>query len=211
MSYEDNTKVAAKPTPAVSFADNIRAVYLLASAAEIEEGHSWYAVAHTFASGLAAEHADISLSQAAAIVAACSPQLDWDRNLAAALAVVERRSFGMLGANRAKADRILAGEQVLDVLAGNKVLAFFACIEAAHRDHDAVCVDRHAWDVANGASSSDMKPLNRKGGYTAVADAYRSVAYELGLKPADLQAITWVVWRNLKGGPKNSLDITSEF
>jgi hypothetical protein len=34
--------------------------------------------------------------------------------------------------------------------------------------------------------------------YKAIADAYRRAAKKLGVRPLEVQAVTWVVWRKIK-------------
>jgi len=87
------------------------------------------------------------------------------------------------------------------------VRAFFACI-LDPSDPWAVCIDRHAAAVAYGRTLSDREMKNAvavtKGAdrYQALADAYRAVAAARGMLPMDVQAVTWVTWRRLKGGAR---------
>lgn len=188
------------------------AVYGRASDDEIAEGIDWYSAARTFALGLASRY-DLTAEAAAGVIAAISPRLRWDLNMAYADSLVKTGNAPLLFTNKAKALAILAGEDPTTVLAcpactrgetshectGPKVRAFFACI--IDPSSDAVCVDRHAFDVAYGRVTDEKtrKALDRKGGYDRIASAYRAAAVKLGLVPSVLQAITWVVWRNEKG------------
>lgn len=61
--------------------------------------------------------------------------------------------------------------------------------------------DRHHSALANGYSLPGVKaPAIGKSAewYKAYADAGRMAAYELGLHPSDLQAITWMTWKKMK-------------
>jgi hypothetical protein len=97
-----------------------------------------------------------------------------------------------------KADAIAAGADPLDVLGGRKVRSFYRNI-VGHTGH--VTVDRHAVAIVAGRPLTDRegKVLERIGPYTYVAGAYRAAARRLGVAPTELQAVTWLVWRRLKG------------
>ena len=195
---------------------NICAILDAATAAEWAEGVAWYRKARTVA-GIVGRAAGYKGKRAytvgAGVVAALSPSCAWDTNMAAALAVADNggqrlgtdASRFQNAANVAKAARIMGGAPVLDVLGGDKVRAFFACI-ADPSDSHAVCVDRHAAAVAFGRSLSEKEmreavKVTKKGGsnYERIADMYRAAAAARGLSPMDVQAITWVAWRRLKG------------
>jgi hypothetical protein len=174
----------------------IIAIYRAATAAQLAEGTDWYSAARTFSIGLA-ERYGLTLEQAAGIVAAISPRLPWDRNMAYADLLMRTGDCPTLKGNKAKAVRILSGERPLDVLGGAKVRAFYLAILG---DPDAVVVDRHAFDVAYGAVTDDRtrKALDRVGGYDGYANAYRAAATALGTTAVVVQAVTWVVWRASK-------------
>ena len=194
---------------------NICAILDAATAQEWAEGVAWYRKARTVA-GIAGRAAGYKGRKAytvgAGMVAALSPACAWDKNVAAALAVADNGGqrlradasrFQTVG-NVAKASRIMGGESVLDVLGGDKVRAFYACI-VDPSDGRAVCVDRHAASVAFGRSLSqkDMRgavKVTKRGGsnYDRIADMYRAAAAARGLSPLDVQAITWVAWRRMK-------------
>src|SRR5690606_15154417 len=118
--------------------------------------------------------------------AALSPQQSWAANQRSATLLCSTGSTFGLGANIAKARRILAGESPTTVLAppnpkritGDKVRAFGRLI-ANPDDPETVCVDRHAADVALGrpTDAAPLPPgfLSHKR-YTLIADAYRLAA-----------------------------------
>jgi hypothetical protein len=100
-------------------------------------------------------------------------------------------------------------------LNGHKVRSFFNNIAGwiASRGHSSdVTIDSHALAIALGnekvSSSSpeyeifgnmESKPYGLMGYYAPIADAYRRVAEKYGLEPRQVQAITWVLWRELHG------------
>lgn len=175
--------------------ENIVTVARQATAAEIEAGATWYEDAHRIAREIAP-----SVEVGAGVIAALSPRMPWDRNVALARkALTEGRASGSLGANVRKADAILSGDHPLTVLGGDKVVSFFRNI--VDPSGDDVTIDRHAFDIAAGRSTDDKTrgALSRKGVYEAHVEAYREAGRRLGLTGAQVQAITWVVWRRKKG------------
>jgi hypothetical protein len=71
---------------------------------------------------------------------------------------------------------------------------FYRCILDPD-DQEAVCIDRHAHDVAVGRPYGDEnRGLSAKGRYAVLSLAYRNAAAKLGITPSELQATTWVVW-----------------
>jgi len=178
----------------------IRAIYHRASTQEYNDGMNWYHQAHDLAQRLARKHG-LKVYQTAGVVAVLSPRISWERNVqVATLACAHKPYGGVLKANVAKATRILAGETPLSVLGGNKVQSFYECI--AYPDiTDAVCVDGHAYCVAEGLlNESDTKArvLEKAGNYHSIAEAYRLAARAEGITPHQIQAITWLWYRNFK-------------
>jgi len=176
---------------------NILAVLGQATVAELDEGLNWYREAHALAHRLD----PTSPEHAAGVIAAMSPITPWERNVHLALRAYEDgEASGTLGRNVEKANRILRGEHPLDVLSGDKVRAFFACI-AYPETADTVCIDRHAFDIAHGRITNDPTrgALSRKGAYAAVARAYVRAGEAAGYSAPAVQAITWTTWRRLKG------------
>lgn len=173
---------------------NIIAIARRATPAEIEQGITWYQTAHNEARRIA------TLEEGAGVIAALSPRMPWDRNLAIAeRAFVEGRASGAMGANVAKAQAILDGADPLDVLGGLKVRSFYANI--VFPDGPDVTIDRHAFDIVKGRATSDRERsgLSRKGVYDMHAEYYREAGTILGLTGAQAQAITWCTWRRIKG------------
>jgi len=170
---------------------------------EQTEGLFWYQTTNTFARGLAEKHG-LSTLQACGIIAALSPQISWERNMIVAEAMCALEEFtGVYMANKDKAARIYGGENPLDVLGGKKVRAFFNCISEPETSNE-VCIDRHAFDIAEAGfeNTDDIRrlALNRVGVYESLAEAYRTAAVIVNLRPHQLQAVTWLTWRVLKKG-----------
>src|SRR6478752_5817376 len=131
-------------------------VYRSADAQQIAAGMEWYAAARRIAEEISRD-AQIPVETAAGILAALSPQTSWGQNVdwARELAAGSPISRG-LPMSQARGMAILAQDrEPLDILGGRKVRAFYACIVTAGVT-DAVCVDRHAYDIATGERGSHV-------------------------------------------------------
>lgn len=170
-----------------------------ATPAEHAAGRDWYADAQRTAARIGPD-----IVTGAGVLAALSPQTSWPRNIELAeRAFREDGATGQTSDNVSKANRILYGHaSPLDVLGGNKVRAFYRAI-LDPSDPDPVVIDRHAFDVAIGMVTDNATRgiLSRVGVYELYAAAYREAAHIAGdgLIPSQVQAITWVAWRRLKG------------
>lgn len=193
-------------TPSV---DNVLAVYRGSHADNIRFGLEWYAIAHRAALSMGGGRA-WHLNRNAGIIAALSPMNAWSNNVTKARLLVSLRGrvevrrgqpngIG-LGNNVAKAIAIYNGADPLDVLNGDKVTAFYRTILDPSGDIDPV-IDRHAFDIAVGEVTSEKRrgALSRKGVYAEFAAVYREAAAIAGIGSAQMQAITWVTWREALG------------
>lgn len=203
---------------------NIHYVVEQASSGELQRGLAWYAEAHLFAAALA-DRFNTSPRVAAAVIAALSPQISWERNIldaetfmreAPEYVSMDKVPVSATLASRQKAyDIMLSGDvELLHTKTGPKVWAFFQCINDPEHS-DAVCVDRHAAGVAYGKPfrgkdearmaallKNRIRKRDRKAstGYERIAEAYRQAAQKLHQKPHQVQAITWLVWRRIHNG-----------
>ena len=188
---------AAKVMP--THVSNIRAKLYNASRQDIEEGRTWYNKAHDHAVRIGGGNVE----KGAGILAALSPALAWDSNVAGGYHISKTgTAFGLqTKANNEKALRIHAGEHPLDVLGGQKVTSFYHNIlNPEAQEH--VTIDRHAHDIAIGkpfGQRSDSKPdlgLSAQGRYEHFKSAYLNASEQSGIKvPNQLQATTWVAHR----------------
>lgn len=188
---------------------NILAVYNGATDDNIRFGLAWYAIAHREAMRMGNGNSRY-LSRNAGIIAALSPMNGWTNNIRKArqlvsmrgrITVVKGQPNGIgLGNNVAKAIAIYNGMDPLDVLNGDKVTAFYRTILDPTGDIDPV-IDRHAFDIAVGEQTNEKRrgALSRKGVYHEFANAYREAAKVAGIGSAQMQAITWVQWRESLG------------
>jgi hypothetical protein len=114
--------------------------------------------------------------------------------------------------------RILRGEDANPIINGHKVRSFRNNLRLPTDTHGDITIDSHAVSLALGRKVSSgsfeygafsgrtMKgspytrgPANATlgvaGNYAVWADAYRRVAKRHGLRPNQLQSITWIQWR----------------
>jgi len=191
-------------TPAVS---NVLAIYNIASEDALREGLAWYQTAHNWCRVTSKGRPHL-MRRNAGIVAALSPMNEWQNNKRKAAELISLRGNVVtvkgqpngigLGANVAKACLIYKGADPLDVLKGDKVRAFYRTIVDPMGDIDPV-VDRHAFDIAVGERTDDKRRgiLSRKGVYTEFANVYREAAKVAGIGSAQMQAVTWVAWKEI--------------
>lgn len=202
-------------------AGNILNMLAKATASEVEDGRKWYANAHNEAVRIAedcqAHGGNVTVRQAAAVLAALSPNNRWDRNVTDAARLcaawckggsLDDVKVSTYGANKAKALTILGHCDPDDltlraILNGQKVVAFYASIMGAD---DTVCVDSHAWCIWRGIRKPIAEvPRVRGLTYDRVARSYVLAATKAAavcghdLRPAEVQAITWTTYRRLHG------------
>jgi hypothetical protein len=177
--------------------ENVLGVYNNSTALDLRTGLTWYMDAHNFAKILDPNN----VSRAAGIIAALSPLNGWENNKNKAALLYRQNGGGEnvgLKKNVAKAQRIYNGEHPDNVLKGDKVTAFYRTILDPFGDIEPV-IDRHAFDIAVGKRTDEKTRgmLSRKGIYAEFANVYREAAKVAGIGAAQMQAVTWVAWRNI--------------
>lgn len=145
-----------------------------------------------------AEACEFDRVKAVPIFAALSPGMDIDRNYQLLRDFIcTGDAAHPYGRPVRLAREIEAGYAPIDVLGGNKVLSFYDNLAHPYASN-AVTIDRHAFAILMGGPTSDKtrtRALDRKGGYDWAANVYRDVADTLGVRPLELQAVTWSHWR----------------
>lgn len=184
-----------------TYVDNILSVLDRATDREFTEGMYWYNAANALAWEL--DHLDIRRS--AGVIAALSPRLRWDKNVAYARLAFSLKGYAIdmvenyiptLRNSRLKALAMVNGALPRDVLGkGLKTNAFYDNILRPY-DSQRVTVDKHAFDIANGIRTGYSTVIKDKD-YRIIEKAYIEAAYEAELMPLQVQAITWVAWRNM--------------
>lgn len=182
---------------------NVTAVFRTATAEEIDEGILWYADALNVSSALAVRH-NVTVDTAIGVIAALSPLNSWGNNINLAARVLKGKgeeTRGGLGKNILKANRIIKGEDPMGVFrTSHKVRNFYLSIRSMGAE--GVCVDRHAFDIAvNRRLTDETRPGLSGKRYDAVAETYVRAAkilsreYDMRITPAQVQSVTWTVWR----------------
>lgn len=176
------------------YVKNIVKVWQAAKGEQVTQGRLWYKTAHDLADMMT----EGDVRKGAGVLAALSPQTSWSQNVELARKACETgEPTGHLGDALAKAAKILAGADPVEVLPmDRKTGHFYRCI-LDPADADAVCIDRHAHDIAVGEEyGAKDRGLGSKGRYALIAHCYREAAQRLGELPSVVQAVTWVVWRD---------------
>jgi hypothetical protein len=176
-----------------TYAANILSTLSDATHDEINEGIHWYSDQNIIAYDIA----DGDVWRGAGVMAAYSPQNKWPRNLAMAIETFRTGvAYGHTTAMVSQAQRIVDGEFALDVLNGPKVRAF--CSAIADPDTSSIAtIDRHAYNIAMGTNEGSPKIGARI--FRTLSDAYVEASVIAGYSVAQIQAITWVTFRNRKG------------
>lgn len=188
---------------------NILSVYHKAYDPQIEIGMQWYAKAHRLARDMSIQHKLKSYRYAAGILSVLSPAVNWERNIIDAHTVCSAEDednivVSTYGQFVKKALAIKHGTDPDDVIkrkSAPKTWAFYQCISRP-MNNLYVTIDRHAVAIAQGKRYGDTERssfLKRVGVYEAVSDAYREAAEQVGILPLQMQAVTWVTYRDGNG------------
>jgi hypothetical protein len=193
---------------------------------ERTQGMHWYSDAHIIGQALGEHHEKShglvhpqgASHLGAGILATYSPQMGWAGNMHNAARVLHGNkgiggpNSGMMASThqRVAADRILNGENYMDVLKGPKIQDFAHLIEHggdADPDHPHVVVDRHALSVAAGHRLTDEQygkaPTSQRHYYGHAVQQYHHAARELSNEESSpvaghqVQATTWLVRQRL--------------
>ena len=206
--------------------NNILAVYLSASDTQVNAGLSWYSEAAEFARDLGAtlefefgmQRKQTWFECASAIIAILSPMKSWETNKKLAISAVDQviRGFPVTGTYSAQCRKVeqavlftlkYRGEyhalDLLDIISNRdaqKTRRFFSNIIGIS---SCVTVDGHAANIAN--YGTVRKPITsvemkrpRRALYDTYERAYLVAARVVELTPSQLQAITWVAYREMK-------------
>jgi len=191
---------------------NIVALYLDAPEQTQRIGAEWYRAEHQRCLDRAV-HWGLTVQQVACAAAAISPGMRWELVFAALAALRTDPTHRVSTYSREFVRRAIAClspvcADPFAVISGPKVTAF-ARLLACPFGSDAVVIDGHAWNIAQGTAyrwraTQDYRPpaaaqvTARR--YRVAAEAYRQAAAELDLYPHQVQAVTWVHWKNLLEG-----------
>ena len=184
--------------------------YNLSTSEQKKEGLKWYKEANQFCANLA-KQSNLEVFRVVGIVAALSPQKNWQRNKELAYNFIINKSntgHNKQQINKALDCYILNENEIYLMLSKNKVKTSQFYYNILHFDKiKSVTIDRHAigtiiYNKRNIKTISDGQSQMTKKQYDFFADCYKEAAKELNLLPQQLQAIVWVTYRNFKDLPK---------
>lgn len=183
--------------------------YLLATSTEIKDGISWYNDANNYCKELA-QRFNITLPQAAGIIAAFSPQSGWVENKRYAVTYLLNPSLQLRSeVQQLKAHKIVtlkSETEIYNALSTNgqafKTKAFF--VNILNPDIvTGVTIDRHAIavciqkpDNVYALSKDYAQPTEQQ--YKFFETCYMAASKKLNILPHELQAITWLTYRRLR-------------
>ena len=167
-------------------------IYLDATTINISSGMTWYYGARRRCE-VHAKRFKMPLYQFIAIVAALSPQKQWERNIDDAVKFVKYKGNHKLFATKVmlkKCHDILNAQEseIEGILKGNKITSFYNNIYKPFKS-DKVTIDRHAMRSVN------MQGVLTDKKYREIERAHVNVARNKGIKAHELQAIIWLVVR----------------
>lgn len=169
---------------------NVIRTWESATADQMATGRAWYPSAHALAVEIAPDPAT-----GAGVIASLSANKSWSENVKLArIAFATGTPVKHVADALRKASRIMDGvppEMLLPMT--KKTGHFYRCI-LDPMDAEAVCIDRHAHDIAVGERYGERdRGLSSQGRYDTFADVYRAAARRLGELPQVVQAVTWTV------------------
>ena len=185
---------------------NILKVYRRATPEDHANGLEWYDSAKRYAS-IISNLSGVNLNTVVGVMAALSPNNKWERNVKDTERMVwawvkgeDMTDFKVSCYNTMKAkawsileDDLTEDEDILNRLNGQKIRSFYSNI----RGLDEVTIDGHAYNIALGIRqglTSDKTNMGKKV-YRTMQVAYVKAAKRVGVKPHELQAITWTTWK----------------
>ena len=189
---------------------NILKVYRRATPEDTANGLEWYDRAKRHAKAISTKYF-IHTHTVIGVMAALSPNNRWERNVKdtermcqAWINGEDLSDFKVSCYNTMKAkawsileDDLTDDDDILTRLNGQKIRSFYSNI----RGLDEVTIDGHALNIALGIRqglTSDKTNMGKKV-YREMQEAYVKAAKRVGVKPHELQAITWTTWKREHG------------
>lgn len=187
---------------------NILKVYRMATDDDVRAGIEWYARAFREAAAIS-QKLSLPVPTVVGVMAALSPNNRWERNKVDAFNLCSAFVRGLTADDirvstyhnmKAKAwtileDRLVRDDEILARLNGQKIRSFYSNIMGL----DEVTVDGHALNIARGyrvGLTDDATNIGVKM-YRELQSAYVRAAKRAGVKPHEMQAITWTVWKRV--------------
>jgi hypothetical protein len=177
------------------YVSRIIAAWHHATPEQRELGRHWYRAAN----GIARQLADGDAVKGAGVIAALSPQKEWQLNKRMAAKALRGEPVGHLADALRKVAAIMAGADPADILPMALKTGNFYRNIIDPSDPDPVTVDRHAHDVVagvlyvgrGGKDTYGDRGLSNVNRYAALAHCYREAGYRIGELPNVVQAGVW--------------------
>jgi len=149
---------------------------------------------------------ELEMYKACGMFAALSPQMSVERNKKLFLQYLEQGKASHYGQLNKKCDEIMIAENEEDVckiLNGNKITSFY--LNLLHPCKETrVTIDRHAIacmtqriDDVKALDSNNQSMTDRQ--YSMFERIFKDVSEEIGMLAHELQAVTWVSYRQTRG------------
>jgi len=187
---------------------NILKVYRMATDDDVRDGIEWYARALREAQSISRK-LGVPVSTVVGVMAALSPNNRWERNKVDAFNMCSAYVKGLYVGDfkvstyfkmKVKAwsileDGLTDDDAILARLNGQKIRSFYSNIMGL----DEVTVDGHALNIARGyrVGLTDDSTTIGKRMYRDLQGAYVRAAKRAGVKPHEMQAVTWTVWKRI--------------
>ena len=177
---------------------NIETIYNRCTSDDINNGRTWYENAKSFSIYVAKKY-DVTELQSAGIIAALSPQKNWDVNMKATEKFIESNGKASVhtGVQLSKASYILHNslmpEEVYNTLGGLKTKNFFYNIYNPD-DKMSVTIDRHHLTVCYAEQKENCTDKQ----YEFLKKNTIIFANKINIIPSMLQATLWVCWKRIK-------------
>lgn len=163
----------------------------------------WYNGASILANDLSIKY-NVDYLKVCGIIAALSPLKSWTENKKIAILFLRSGKANHTRLLTAKAQSILDNTEVkevaeiLRILNGNKIQNFFLNIAFPNGMH-AVTIDRHALSICLARSIKDDESRGMTTiQYNFFAACYIEASEIIGIRPSQVQSVTWEKWRELK-------------
>lgn len=178
----------------------------------VDHGKLWYPKAHEIASHISNDDVE---KGAGVIAALSSAGGEWGRNVREAEHFMKHgrvpEGSKATADQIAKATRIREGEHYRDVLPKGLKTMNFANLIANPEDETSVVIDTHQADLAGGLKQpwkNVDRGLSSVGRYNTIADALRVVGERRGMRPSEVQAVSWTSWKRtapFRGTPSTAM------
>jgi hypothetical protein len=189
---------------------NILKVYRRATTEDTVNGLEWYDRARRMSIAIA-DKTRLPVNTVIGVMAALSPNNRWERNVKDTETMCQAwvdggdiQDFKVSCYNTMKQkawsileDNLTEDDDILTRLNGQKIRSFYSNI----RGLSEVTIDGHALNIALGIRqglTSDKTNMGKKL-YREMQEAYVKAAKRVGVKPHELQAITWTTWKREHG------------